>query len=60
MAEVPYTTLDVKLSDRNYNGKLLVNVGITVLGGKLRPLLMTGAGFLSDIFKTLKNSANYR
>lgn len=60
MAEVPYTALDVKLSDRNYNGKLLVNVGITVLGGKLRPLLMTGAGFLSDIFKTLKNSANYR
>ena len=60
MAEVPYTTLDVKLSDRNYNGKLLVNVGITVLGDKLRPLLMTGAGFLSDIFKTLKNSANYR
>ena len=60
MAEVPYTTLDVKLSDRNYNGKLLVNVGITVLGGKLSLLLMTGAGFLSDIFKTLKNSANYR
>lgn len=60
MAEVPYTALDVKLSDRNYNGKLLVNVGITVLGGKLRPLLMTGAGFLSDIFKTLKNSANYQ
>lgn len=60
MAEVPYTALDVKLTDRNYNGKLLVNVGITVLGGKLRPLLMTGAGFLSDIFKTLKNSANYR
>nr|DAO11898.1 MAG TPA: hypothetical protein [Caudoviricetes sp.] len=60
MAEVPYTALDVKLLDRNYNGKLLVNVGITVLGGKLRPLLMTGAGFLSDIFKTLKNSANYR
>lgn len=60
MAEVPYTTLDVKLSDRNYNGKLLVNVGITVLGGKLRPLLKTGAGFLSDIFKTIKNSTNYR
>ena len=60
MAEVPYTTLDVKLSDRNYNGKLLVNVGITVLGGKLRPLLKTGAGFLSDIFNTIKNTANYR
>lgn len=60
MAEVPYTTLDVKLSDKTYNGKLLASIGITVLGGKLRPLLKTGVGFLSDIFKSIKNSANYR
>lgn len=60
MAEVPYTTLDVKLSDKTYNGKLLASIGITVLGGKLRPLLKTGVGFLSDIFKSIKNSVNYR
>lgn len=60
MADVPYMALNVRLSDRNYNGKMLSSVGITVLGGKLRPLLKTGAGFLSDVFRTVSNYANNR
>jgi len=60
MADVPYMTLNVRLSDRNYNGKMLSSIGITVLGGKLRPLLKTGAGFLSDVFRTVSNYANSR
>ena len=60
MADVPYMALNVRLSDRNYNGKMLSSVGITVLGGKLRPLLKTGAGFVSDVFRTVSNYANNR
>ena len=60
MADVPYMALNVRLSDRNYNGKMLSSVGITVLGGKLCPLLKTGAGFLSDVFRTVSNYANNR
>lgn len=60
MADVPYTSMNVRFSQRDYNGKLVANVGVTVYGGKFRPLMKSGMGFLSDIFKMTTDLANRR
>lgn len=60
MADVPYTSMNVRFSQRDYNGKIVANIGVSVFGGKFRPFMKSGIGFLSDIFKMTSDLANRR
>lgn len=58
MADVPYTSMNVRFSQRDYNGKLVANIGVSVYGGKFRPFMKSGLGFLNDVFKMTSDLAN--